>query len=92
MFGGTGIYAGDLFFALIAKDTVYFKVDDTTRPAFEARGLGPFRPYGPKGEAMQYYEVPEDLLEDPEALAPWIIAAVGVATQKRKARSRRRRP
>ena len=46
MFGGVGIYSSDLFFALIDEDTVYFKVDDTTRPDFEARGMGPFRPTG----------------------------------------------
>lgn len=92
MFGGTGIYAGDLFFALIANDTVYFKVDDATRPAFEARGLGPFQPYGPGGEVMQYYEIPEDLLEDPEALAPWIVAALGVAAHKRQIQTRRHGP
>jgi len=38
MFGGVGIYAGDLFFALIADDTLYFKVDDSNRPDFEQRG------------------------------------------------------
>jgi len=92
MFGGTGIYAGDLFFALIDSDTMYFKVDDTTRPAFEARGLSPFQPYGPEGGVMQYYEVPEDLLEDPDALSPWVVAAVGVAARKRTAKARRRGP
>ena len=39
MFGGVGIYSGDLFFAVIDEDTVYFKVDDTNRPDFEARGM-----------------------------------------------------
>ena len=52
MFGGVGIYAGELFFALIADDTVYFKVDQSNRPEFEARGMGPFRPYGEGGEVM----------------------------------------
>jgi DNA transformation protein len=85
MFGGVGIYAGDLFFALIADDTLYFKVDNSTRPAFAARGMGPFRPYGDTGEIMQYYQVPEDLLEDPEALRPWAEGAIAVA---RRAKSR----
>ena len=44
MFGGVGIYAGAQFFALIADSTLYFKVDDSNRPDFEARGMGPFRP------------------------------------------------
>jgi DNA transformation protein len=90
MFGGVGIYAGELFFALIAEDTLYFKVDDSNRSAFEARGLSPFRPYGPSGETMQYYEIPEDLLEDPEALRPWAEAAIAVAHRKRSKGGRRK--
>ena len=46
MFGGVGIYSGDLFFALIDGDTLYLKVGDSNRGDFEARGLGPFRPFG----------------------------------------------
>ena len=44
MFGGVGLYAGDLFFALIDDDTLYFKVDDSNRGDFERAGSGPFRP------------------------------------------------
>ena len=86
MFGGVGIYAGDLFFALIADDTLYFKVDDSNRADFEARDMGPFRPYGDGGEVMQYYAVPEDLLEDPEALRPWAERAIAVAARKKAKR------
>jgi DNA transformation protein len=79
MFGGVGIYAGELFFALIADDTLYFKVDDSNRPDFEARDRGAFRPYGEGGEVMQYYQVPEELLEDPETLGQWAEKAITVA-------------
>lgn len=88
MFGGVGIYAGNLFFALIADDTLYFKVDDSNRLDFAARGMGPFRPYGEHGEVMQYYEVPPDVLEDPEALRPWAEKAVAVAASKKGRRAR----
>ena len=87
MFGGVGIYAGALFFALVDDDTLYFKVDDTNRPDFEARGMRPFRPYGDDGEVMQYYEVPADLLEDPEALRPWVDKSVAVAGRKKARRT-----
>jgi DNA transformation protein len=86
MFGGVGLYSGELFFALMDDDVLYFKVDDTTRARFEERGMGPFRPGGEAGEVMQYYEVPAEVMEDAEALAPWAAEAVGVA---RRARSRR---
>jgi DNA transformation protein and related proteins len=86
MFGGVGIYAADVFFALIADDAVYLKVDDSNRPDFEARGMGPFRPYGEEGETMGYYELPGDVLEDPEALRPWAEKAISVARRKKAKR------
>jgi DNA transformation protein len=91
MFGGVGIYSGQLFFALIADDTLYFKVDESTRPDFEARGMGPFRPFGDEGGTMKYYQVPEDLLEDPDALRPWAEKAVAIARQSKAKRPSRRR-
>ncbi len=87
MFGGVGIYARSLFFALIADDTLYFKVDDSNRADFEDRGMSPFRPYGEAGEVMQYYEVPPDLLEDAEALRPWAERALAVAATKQGRRT-----
>ncbi|MGE3404753.1 MAG: TfoX/Sxy family protein [Vicinamibacterales bacterium] len=98
MFGAVGIYAGELFFALIDDDQLYFKVDDTTRPAFIARGMKPFQPYGPAGETMGYYTVPIEVLEDPDALRVWARDAMGVAQRaaatkpRRSKRSPTRRP
>jgi DNA transformation protein len=79
MFGGVGIYAGDVFFALIANDILYFKVDDKTRPNYTVLGMKPFRPYGEDGEEMKYFEVPVSVLEDADALRPWVADAVAVA-------------
>src|SRR3989442_13029579 len=89
MFGGVGIYSGDLFFALIAADALYFKVDDSNRGDFEARGMGPFRPYGENGETMQSYQVPWDLVENPNALSP--LAEKAIASAARKTRKRHQR-
>jgi DNA transformation protein len=88
MFGGVGIYATDVFFALLDDDTLYLKVDDMTRGRFEARGMSPFRPSGEQDEVMQYYEMPEELLEDPETLRPWVEAAIGAARRARRGRAR----
>jgi DNA transformation protein len=79
MFGGVGLYSDELFFALIDDDALYLKVDDATRPDFERRGLQPFQPFGEGSAPMQYYQLPEDLLEDPDALRPWAEGAVAVA-------------
>jgi DNA transformation protein and related proteins len=87
MFGGVGIYADALFFALIDDDTLYFKVDDTNRPDFEAVGMGPFRPFE-DAQTMQYYEVPADVLEDRAVLGEWVGKAVAVARSRAAAKAR----
>jgi DNA transformation protein len=86
MFGGLGIYADGRMFGLVDDDVLYLKADDLTRPDFEAAGMGPFRPFGPDGEAMGYWRLPDGVLDDAEALAPWVEQALGVA-----ARAKRRR-
>ena len=42
MFGGAGVYHDGLMFALVDDEVLYFKVDETSRPAFEAENLPPF--------------------------------------------------
>jgi DNA transformation protein len=92
MFGGVGIYSADFFFALIDDDRLYFKVDDSNRPDYEARGASPFMPFGEGGEVMQYYEVAAEILEDPEELRNWAARAVDVARNRRRPPKKPRRP
>ena len=87
MFGGVGLYAEEYFFALIADDRLYFKVDDANRPDFEAAGMEPFRPYGDE-RAMKYYEVPIGVLEDVDALRHWAEKAIAVAQRAKKNKRR----
>jgi DNA transformation protein len=66
-------------------------VDDSNRPDFEERGMGPFQPFGEGGEVMQYYQVPEDVLEEPDTLRPWVEKAIDVARNRKASRRPRRR-
>ena len=86
MFGGVGLYAGDVFFALIADDALYVRTDDATRPAYESLGMPAFRPFEEHGPVMSYYQLPEDILEDGDALREWASRAIA------SARAQRRRP
>src|SRR5215467_11160929 len=90
MFGGVGICAHELFFALIAEDRLYFKVDGATRPDFERRGMEPFRPFG-EDSAMGYYEVPADVVEDVAQLESWVLRAIDVATKAKRSKTKRRK-
>jgi DNA transformation protein len=90
MFGGVGLYAGDVFFGILAADTLYLKVDDSNRGEYEAAGMRPFKPYADKAMTMPYYQVPADVIEDGDALAAWARASVRVA-ERARTRSRKTR-
>ncbi|MBV8805167.1 MAG: TfoX/Sxy family protein [Sinobacteraceae bacterium] len=78
MFGGAGLYSGEIFFGLFYKERLYFRTDDATRPEYEARGSEPFRPR-PNATRMLYYTVPADVLEDGDELIKWARKAVAAA-------------
>lgn len=72
MFGGFGLFLDDVMFALIARDILYFKVDDDNRPDYVAAGAGPFTYAGKRRPIeMSYYQVPETVMDDVAALADW---------------------
>ncbi len=79
MFGGVGIYLNNLFFALIAGNRLYFKVDESNREDYTQYGMKPFRPFPDQKATMSYYEVPVEILEDREQLADWAARAIDVA-------------
>lgn len=79
MFGGTGLYAGTVFFGIIYHDVLYLKVDARTRGDYERAGMRPFAPYAPRTTTMQYYEVPAGVLENGEDLTAWARKAIAAA-------------
>ena len=84
MFGGVGLYSGELFFGLVAFDRLWFKVDDSNRPDYEARGMSPFQPFSDRPTTMSYYEIPADLLDDAEELRVWALRSVAIARRAKK--------
>jgi len=86
MFGAVGLYATDLFFAVVDDDVLYLKVDDATRPEYEARGMPPFRPFELHA-SMNYSQLPEEILEDRDALQLWTRRSLDVARAAKRSRS-----
>jgi DNA transformation protein len=80
MFGGYGIYRRGVIFAIAQAGRLYLKVNEDTRPAFEARGMGPFRP-NDRQTLKSYYQVPPDVIADPEALLSWVEGAIRVGQE-----------
>src|SRR3954469_8362589 len=84
MFGGVGLYSGELFFGLIDDDTLYFKTDESNCAPYQARDMPRFmppadRPAGPMG----YHQVPAEIIEDSAALVDWARKSMSVALSSR---------
>lgn len=75
MFGGFGVYCDDVFFAIIYQGTVYFKTGPATRKGYEKEGMQPFSP-NPGQTLKNYYQVPAEVLEDPDLLHQWAREAI----------------
>jgi DNA transformation protein and related proteins len=94
MFSGVGLFHSGAMFALLVRDTIYLRVDDTTRERFERAGSAPFTYQRAEREVSlsAYYAVPEDLLDRQDELLQWARDAIAtarlVASTARPARSR----
>jgi DNA transformation protein len=79
LFSGSGLRIDGELFGVILRGTLYFVVDDQTRPRFVEAGMGPFT-YSRKTvqrKIERWYELPEDVLLDPSDLRDWVHAALG---------------
>jgi DNA transformation protein len=85
MFGGLGLYSGDVFFGIVAGDVLYFKVDETNRADYVRAGSRPFKPYADRPTTMRYYSVPTAAVEDAETVTQWARRSIAVARASHKA-------
>ncbi len=86
LFGGSGLRIDGDLFGVILRGTLYFVVDDQTRPRFIEAGMGPFR-YSRKDvqQAIErWYELPEDVLLDPAELRDWVRDALAASRRTAK--------
>lgn len=93
MFGAYGLYFEGAMFGVIDDDTVYLRVDDETRPQYLERQMPALRPVrsDPSKVSQNYYQLPGELLDDPEQLQRWAERAIRAAGSKTAAAARRTR-
>jgi DNA transformation protein and related proteins len=84
MFGGYGLYAQDLFVALIADEGLYLRADDASEPHFRQAGGQPFE-FEARGQRMtlRYWTPPAEALESPALMLPWARLATQAALSSR---------
>lgn len=70
MFGGYGLYSGEVFFGIVFDGRLYFKTNPDTLPDYLAFHAAVFAP-SEKQILKNYREVPVDILEDAVNLTTW---------------------
>ena len=93
MFGGGGIYARGVMFALIADETIYLKVDDQSKPDFDDAGLPPFTFTFKNGRegSMSYHRMPDEAVDDPDLALEWGRKGLEAALRADAAKPKRKR-
>lgn len=80
MFGGAGLYAGGVIFAVLVDGELLLKGDADLGAAFEAAGGERWRYEGKsKPVAMPYWRLPDAALDDPEIAQEWAKRAAAAA-------------
>jgi DNA transformation protein and related proteins len=93
-FGGLEVKYGEVQFAWVLNDVLYFKVDDINRCDFEEAGVPPFE-YERNGrviEIRKLHEVPAFLFDEPDEMLVWARKAVEAEMRAQKAKSKKKRP
>lgn len=93
MFGGWGFYCDELFFAILADETLYLKADAESAETFRQAGGEPFRFSYKDGrtETMNYWTLPGEALDSPAEMLPWGRLALAAAVRGRKPQKTARR-
>jgi DNA transformation protein and related proteins len=93
MFGGQGIYAGELMFALEAGGELFLKADDETVDALRAAGSAPFV-YDRDGRhiEMSYWRIPAAAADDPDEASRWARLALEAARRAGAHKQAKTRP
>jgi DNA transformation protein and related proteins len=84
MFGGVGLYHRGVFFGILARDTMYLKVDEGNRDDYERAGMKAFKPYPGRARpgTSRYHAVPLEVLESAPELAVWARKAIKAAERR----------
>lgn len=91
MFSGSGIYCDGIIFALVIDDTVYFKTNAASIPAFKAEGTAPFSFDTKLGRRSitSYWKLPDRLFDETDELLEWAKLAVAASVAAKDAKPKR---
>jgi DNA transformation protein and related proteins len=93
MFGGAGVYAEGLCFAIEQDGEVFLKTDPLTQPSFSAAGSSPFI-HVAKGKPMatSFWRLPAIAHDEADELIRWASLGLDAAKRAAEAKAKAKKP
>jgi DNA transformation protein and related proteins len=90
-FSGSGLLAQGVQFGFVIRGSLYLRVDDASRAAYDALGAAPFS-YPGRSKTVtvaSYYEAPGEVVDDPDELGRWAAEALRAALAAKRGKAAR---
>lgn len=88
MFGGAGLFCGNLMFAIAVNDLLYFRADAHSRGEFERRGLERFcHEHQGQQICLDYYHAPAEVFRGTAQMLHWAHLALDAAARAQAERA-----
>ena len=97
MFGGAGLYAGEVMFGLIDDEVIYLKADAALKADLAAAGSHAWiysrrpDPDTARPQESGYWSLPDTALDDPDEACAWARRALAVAEALKAAKPVRKK-
>lgn len=76
IFNGYGVYHQHVQFAIIINDHLYFRADDFSRGLYLSKKMAAFMPTTLSEFDSHFFQVPDEVLNNPAELKHWMRIAV----------------
>jgi len=78
MFGVIGLYVDGYMFGIVAKEVVFFKVDDSNIANYRAADSQALKLFKNNSVMASFYEIPIAVLEDVDQFTVWAEASLNI--------------
>lgn len=79
IFNGVGLYYRGVQFAIVINDRLYFRADEHSRALYLQKGMAAFQPRAAINVESSFFQLPNEVLDQPAELQHWLRIAVEAA-------------
>ena len=89
MFGGYGLYAGDLFWGILHEEMLWIWAEGELAEQMQAADGQAFAPFADRSKTLRYFSVSADLLENRSALGEMVSSSILLKRAETRAKQKK---